>query len=147
MPPLSEKIEVHLTGKDLDRTDTAAEYMSALVRGMRINVRNLVLEMILTLLLMILSLIPVVNLVTAVLIIYVQCYYAGFGNMDYTLERYLNYDQTKKFVRKHKGTAAGNGFVFHLILMIPIAGMMLALPLSTIAATTETLARLKVPMK
>jgi CysZ protein len=143
MTPVSEKIEMHITGKSLDQTDTSAEYIAALVRGIRINSRNLILELLITLPLIILSIIPLINVVTGVLLIYVQSYYAGFGNMDYTLERYCNYSDTTKFVRNNKGTAVGNGFIFHLLLAIPIFGIILALPLSTIAATTETLKKLK----
>lgn len=143
MTPVSEKIEMHLTGKSLDQTDTTTEFMAALVRGIRINVRNLFLELLITIPLIILSIIPLLNLVTSVLLIYVQSYYAGFGNMDYTLERYCKYSETKTFVRNHKGIAVGNGLIFHLLLAIPVFGIMLALPLSTIAATTETLKKLK----
>lgn len=143
MTPLSEKIEIHITGKELDKTDTPKEFMVVLVRGIRINIRNLVMEILISLPLLILSLIPVINLVTAVLLIGVQAYYAGYGNMDYTLERYFNYNDTKKFLRKNRGIAIGNGFVFHLILLIPVVGMALALPLSTVAATTQTLQKLK----
>lgn len=142
MTPVSEKVEIHLTGKDLDKTDTPKEFIAALVRGIRINVRNLLMETLITLPLLILSLIPLINLVTAVLIIMVQSYYAGYGNMDYTLERYFNYSDTKKFVRQNRGTAIGNGFVFHLLLMIPVVGLMLALPLGTIAATVATVSKL-----
>jgi CysZ protein len=142
MTPVSEKIEMHITGKSLDQTDTSAEFMAALVRGIRINVRNLILELLITLPLMILSIIPLLNLVTGAALIYVQSYYAGFGNMDYTLERYCNYSETKTFVRNNKGVAVGNGVIFHLLLAIPVVGIMLALPLSTIAATTETIKKL-----
>ncbi len=143
MTPVSEKIEIHITGKSLDQTDTSAEFMAALVRGIRINVRNLFLELLITIPLIILSIIPLLNLVTSILLIYVQSYYAGFGNMDYTLERYRNYSETQIFVRNHKGIAVGNGLIFHLLLAIPVVGIMLALPLATIAATTETLNKLK----
>ena len=142
MTPVSEKIEMHITGKTLDQTDTPAEFTAALVRGIRINIRNLLLETLITLPLLILSIIPLLNLFAYVLLIYVQSYYAGFGNMDYTLERYLNYGDTAAFIRRNKGIAVGNGLIFHLLLTIPVAGMMLALPLGTIAATTETVARL-----
>ena len=37
----------------------------------------------------------------------------------------------------------GSGFIFHLLLAIPVVGIMLDLPLSTIAATTETIKKLK----
>jgi CysZ protein len=147
MTPLSEKVEMYITGKELDKTDTAKEYVAALVRGTRINVRNLVMETLITFPLLILSLIPLLNIFTAILIMYAQSYYAGYGNMDYTLERYLNYKDTKTFVRKNRGIAVGNGFVFHLILMVPLAGMILALPLATIAATSATLIRLNEPAK
>jgi CysZ protein len=142
MTPVSEKIEMHITGKPLDQTDTSAEFIAALVRGIRINLRNLILELLITLPLIMLSIIPLINLLTGVALIYVQSYYAGFGNMDYTLERYRNYSETKTFVRNNKGTAVGNGFIFHLLLAIPVVGIMLALPLSTIAATTETIKKL-----
>jgi len=143
MTPLSEKIEIHITGKELNKTDTPKEFMAALVRGIRINIRNLVMEILITLPLLILSLIPVLNLFTAVMLIAVQAYYAGYGNMDYTLERYFNYNETKKFLRENKGIAIGNGFVFHLILLIPVVGIALALPLSAVAATTQTIQKLK----
>ncbi len=143
MTPVSEKIEIHITGKSLDQTNTSAEFMAALVRGIRINTRNLLLELLITLPLIILSIIPLINLATGVILIYVQSYYAGFGNIDYTLERYCTYSETKKFVRNNKGIAVGNGLIFHLLLAIPVVGIMLALPLSTIAATTETLKKLK----
>jgi len=141
MTPLSEKIETHFTGKQF-KTESPAKFLASLVRGIRINVRNLLMEVSITLLLFICSIIPVINIFTSVLLLYVQCYFTGFGNMDYTLERYLNYADTKKFVRQHHGLAVGNGFVFHLFLMIPLVGMVLALPLSTIAATKVTVSKL-----
>ncbi|MBI3136232.1 MAG: EI24 domain-containing protein [Bacteroidetes bacterium] len=147
MAPLSERIEMHLNGNDSNQVNRQQHAVSVLLRGIRINVRNLVMETLITLPLVILSIIPVINIITTVLILYVQCYYAGYGNMDYTLERHLDYAATKKFVRQNRGIAVGNGFVFHLLLLIPLVGMMLALPLSTIAATTQTCARLSGPPK
>jgi len=70
----------------------------------------------------------------------VQSYYAGFGNMDYTLERHFKYSESVKFVRQNRGLAIGNGIVFMLVLLIPLVGIILVLPLSVTAASTETLA-------
>lgn len=142
MTPVSEKIEMHLTGKQIDPTDTAAEYIAALMRGIKINARNLLLELLITFPLIILGFIPLVNIVTAVMIFYVQAYYSGFGNMDYTLERHRSYKETIKFVRKNSGVAVGNGTIFILLLFIPVVGMCLALPLSTAAATVDTVKKL-----
>jgi len=69
----------------------------------------------------------------------VQSYYAGFGNMDYTLERHFKYSESIQFVRQNKGIAIGNGIVFMLMLLIPVVGIILVLPLSVTAASTETL--------
>lgn len=143
MTPISEKIEMHLTGRKLDPTDSAKEYIAALIRATRINFRNLILEILATIPLLIIGLIPVVNIVSGILIFYIQAYYSGFGNMDYTLERYKNYSGTVQFVRKNKGVAAGNGFIFNLLLFIPLIGICIALPLSTAAATIDTIKKLQ----
>lgn len=143
MSPVSEKVEVHLTGKEIDLSDTWPEFMELLVRGLKINIRNLFFELLYTLPLMLLSLIPVLNLFSTILIFYIQSYYAGFGNMDYTMERYFGYNDSIQFVRRHRGTAVGNGFLFSIMLFIPLIGIMLTLPISTVASTTETLKKLE----
>lgn len=145
MAPISEKIEYHLTGKEKEG-ESIRTFMSLLVRGIRINARNLFMELLITIPLLILNMIlffvPILNLVPTAAILYTQAFYAGFGNMDYTLERHRNYGDSLQFVRKNKGTAAGNGFVFILFLMIPLVGICLALPFSCAAATISTIDRL-----
>ncbi|MCG8574336.1 MAG: EI24 domain-containing protein [Flavobacteriales bacterium] len=143
MAPISEKIEIHLTGRALDKTDTPKEYMRVLIRGIRINVRNLLLELLITIPLLLMSFIPILNLVSTALLIYVQSYYAGFGNMDYTLERHRDVSGSVKFVSKHKGVAVGNGLIFTLMLAIPFIGICLALPFSAAAATIDTVGKLE----
>tara|TARA_B100000809_G_scaffold263877_2_gene318194 strand:+ start:504 stop:1262 length:759 start_codon:yes stop_codon:yes gene_type:complete len=139
MGPVSEKIEAHLTGKQIESNP----FMVLLIRGIRINIRNLFREVIFTLPLIILGFIPIVGLISTIFIFYIQCYYAGYGNMDYTLERYLSYKESTEFVKKNRGLAAGNGLLFILMLFIPILGITLTLPISTVAATIETLKRLE----
>lgn len=143
MSPVSEKVEVYLTGKEINLSDTWKEFFDLLMRGLKINIRNLFFELLFTLPLMILSFIPGLNLLTTVLIFYFQAYYAGFGNMDYTMERYFSYDESVQFVKRHKGTAVGNGFLFSLMLFIPLIGIMITLPISTVASTIETLKKLE----
>ena len=77
----------------------------------------------------------------------VQAYYAGFGNIDYTLERHFNYKDSISFVKQHRGFAIGNGIIFMLFLLIPIIGVILVLPLSVTAASTKTIELLKVENK
>ena len=137
MSPVSEKIEVHLTGnvRHNHRNTTFSEQLG---RGIRINGRNLFMELLLTIPILLLKFIPIVNIFSTILLFVVQAYYAGFGNMDYTLERHFKYKESLQFVRNHRGLAIGNGIVFMLFLLIPVIGVILVLPLSVTAATLKT---------
>lgn len=143
MTPVSEKVEAYITGKETPKTAGKSEFIKLLLRSLRLNLRNLIKELLFTLPLLILSFIPVIGLVATLLILFIQSYYTGFGNMDYTLERYLNYKESKAFVRKNKGIAVGNGLVFTLMLFIPLVGIMLTLPIATVASTVDTINRLE----
>ncbi len=138
MSPVSEKIEKHFYGdvKHLHRNTSNSQQ---LIRGLRLNVRNLAKELLITLPILLLKFIPVINIFSTLLLFLVQSYYAGFGNIDYTLERHFNYRKSVDFVSKNKGFAIGNGFVFMLCLLVPIVGIIIVLPLSVTAASTKTL--------
>lgn len=138
MSPVSEKIESHLTGNPIhSHRDTT--FTQQLLRGIRINVRNLLMELMLTIPILLISFIPVINIFSTILLFLMQAYYAGFGNMDYTLERHFQYKESVQFVRKHRGIAIGNGIIFMLFLLIPVIGVILVLPLSVTAASTKTI--------
>lgn len=142
MSPVSEKIETHLTGKSTHNyRDTS--FWQQLWRGIRLNGRNLVMELFLTIPILILKLIPLINIFSAVLLFLVQAYYAGFGNMDYTLERHFKYKKSIQFVRQHRGLAIGNGIIFMLFLLIPLIGWIFVLPLSVTAASLKTVEALQ----
>ena len=136
MSPVSEKIEKHFYGNvsHLHRNTTNTEQ---LIRGIRINIRNLFKELIITIPILLLKFIPIVNIFSTILLFLVQAYYAGFGNMDYTLERHLTYKESVQFVSRNKGYAIGNGIVFMLFLLIPIVGIIIVLPLSVTAASKK----------
>ena len=140
MSPVSEKIEQHLTGTKSHNNSTT--FTQQLVRGIRINIRNLAKELLFTILILIISLIPIVGIIATVLLFTMQAYYAGFGNIDYTLERHFTYKKSIHFVKNNKGLAIGNGIVFMLFLLIPIVGVILVLPLSVTAATTQTIKKI-----
>jgi len=137
MSPVSEKIEKYLYGTTHTHRNTSNT--SQLWRGVRINVRNLSLELLLTIPILLIGFIPIIGIASPFLLFLVQSYYAGFGNMDYTLERHFKYSESIEFVRKNRGLAIGNGIVFMLMLLIPVVGIILVLPLSVTAASTETL--------
>ncbi len=135
MTPVSEKIELFYTGKKT----SSPSFSNSLIRSIKINLRNFIKEILYVIPLFLLSLIPIIGLFFTILIFLVQAYYAGFGNMDYTLERHFNYNDSIKFVKKHKGIAIGNGIGFLLLLMIPFFGVLLVLPLSAVSASEQTI--------
>jgi len=138
---LSEKIERKLYGGD-SPTFSVSQALSDLVRGIRIAIRLIARELGITLVLILIGLIPIFSPVIPILIFVVQAYYAGFGNMDFTLERYHRVRGSVHFVRDHRGLAIGNGAVY-LFLYFTVIGFLLALPLATIAAATESLKHLR----
>ena len=87
------------------------------------------------------GLIPIFSLISAALIIMVQAYYAGFGNMDFTMERRFRLYESVRFVRRNRWFAIGNGLGFVLLLMTGF-GFLIALPFGVIGATVGTLDRL-----
>lgn len=139
---LSETIEKRMANPSHSVPFNLAKAWQDLVRGIRISLRNIIQELLYTFLLLLLGLIPIFSPFTAVLIFLVQAYYAGFGNMDYTLERYCNVRNSVHFVRRNRGFAIGNGTIFLLLLFTGI-GFLFALPLATAAATPAVLKKLE----
>ncbi|WP_165749807.1 EI24 domain-containing protein [Cellulophaga sp. Z1A5H] len=142
MSPVSEKIEAHLTGIE-SHEHQKTSFNEQLWRGIKLNIRNLGKELLYTVPLLLLKIIPVVNIFSAIALFLLQAYYAGFGSMDYTLERHFNYKDSIRFVRKNRGAAIGNGIIFMLFLFIPVIGIILVLPLSVTAASIKTVGIIK----
>ena len=137
MSSVSEKIEVHLRGTS-EVTTRNSTFMSQLWRGIRINGRNLAMELVITAPILLMKFIPIVNIFSTALLFLLQAYYAGFGNMDYTLERHLSYRKSIEFVRKNRAIAIGNGAGFLLLLLVPVIGVIMVLPFSVTAASVST---------
>jgi CysZ protein len=134
MSPVSEKIEAYFTGKPA-KNYVSTNFSKQLVRGVRIGLRNLSKELLYTIPILILKFIPIVNIFSTALLFLVQAYYAGFTNMDYTLERHFKYKESVAFIRQQRGLAIGNGIGFLLLLLIPVVGVILVLPLSVTSAS------------
>lgn len=133
---LSEKVELRIRAKPVEVPFTARRMFSDAVRGLRISVRNIIRELCYVLILMIAGLLGPVALISTVLIFLIQSYYAGFGNLDFALERHFGVQGSVAFVRAHKGIAIGNGIVY-MIMLTTIIGLFFAPALSTIAGTID----------
>lgn len=146
MSPLSERVEQHLRGDDSPVSFSLSRMLRETMHGLSIALRLIIRELTLTLLLLLLGfVIPLLAPIVPLLIFTVQSYYAGFGNLDYAMERHFRVRDSVRFIHRHRGLALGNGLVFMLLLLTGV-GILLAPPLATVAATVETVKRMKVDL-
>jgi CysZ protein len=133
---LSEKVEAGLTGSGGGPKMTLGQVASDAGRGLAIALRNLGREIVYTLLLLLLGLIPLFSPFTAVLIFLVQSFYAGFNNFDFYLERHHRVKGSISYARRNRALLTGNGAAFMLLLLTGV-GFLVAPTLGVIAATIE----------
>ena len=136
MGPISKKIEDDFTG--VTSQTQVSSPLTLVFRSIKISSRNLLRELLLSIPILILGLIPLIGFFSLFLLFLMQAYFAGFGNMDYTLERHFSYQKSIQFVKANKGIAIGNGLVFMLFLLIPFVGIILIIPFSVTSATIAT---------
>ncbi len=136
---LSERTEKIKTG--VDYPFSMRQLVKDVLRGVIIAVRNFSIEVILTLLMFILSFIPIIGWLAAIMLFFISAYFYGFSFMDYALERKkLNLRQSVQFMRENKGIVIANGFVFSLCLIIPFCGVSLSSFAAIISVVAGTLA-------
>lgn len=132
---MSDSIERQMNDDYVSPRFTIATLVSDLLRSLQINLRNLSKELLITIVLLLLSLIPGVAIVTTPLIFLVQAYYAGFGLLDYWMERHYRVSDSIGYVRAHRLDAVGLGAVYLGMLLIPFVGAVIAPVLGATAAT------------
>jgi CysZ protein len=140
---ISEVIEADLTG-NTSQPFSVGRLFNEIGRSLRINSRNIFKELFYTIILFFIGLFPIpgIGILTTLTIVGIQGYYMGFGNLDFLLERHLNYKDSVRFVKNNRMMATGNGLGFLLLFSIPVIGFILAPTLSVIGATVEGLERL-----
>ncbi|MBK9254928.1 MAG: EI24 domain-containing protein [Saprospiraceae bacterium] len=129
---VSEKAEKQYSGQ---LAGAGFSMMHSAGRSVRVNMRNMIREAVITVLLLIAGLIPVLNFVALPMVFLVQAYFTGFGIMDYYLERHFDFKGTIKIVYNQKWAAITLGSIFIILFAIPVLGIMIAPYLTTVAAT------------
>lgn len=130
---ISEKVEFALTGRAAPDTGFS-EFFQDILRALVLGVRNLFMELLLT---FVGWFIPLFG---TVFNYGVSACYAGFGMIDFTLERKrFTVSQSASFMRNHRGLCVGLGLGFQLISLIPIVGWFLAPSLGAVAGTIRVL--------
>ena len=102
MGPISKKIEDDFTG--VTSQTQVSSPLTLVFRSIKISSRNLLRELLLSIPILILGLIPLIGFFSLFLLFLMQAYFAGFGNMDYTLERHFSYQKSIQFVKENKVT-------------------------------------------
>ena len=136
MGPISKKIEDDFIG--VTSQVQVSSQLTLMFRSVKISSRNLFRELLFSIPILLLGLIPFIGFFSLIFLFLMQAYFAGFGNMDYTLERHFSYQKSIQFVKENKGIAIGNGLVFILFLLIPFVGIIFIIPFSVTSATIAT---------
>ncbi len=141
---LSEKVENILTGNEYPFH--FKQFIKDIYRGIKLATRNFMIEILFTILLFIISFIPVVGLFSNLMLFFISAYFYGFSFIDFSLERkQMKIKDSITFVKTNKGLAIGNGFIFSLTLLLPYFGVLISGFVSVISvvaatiSTTETL--------
>ena len=143
MTPLAQKVEEHMTGRYKKYSGfNGMQAVKDFFRGITIALRNIIRELIYIIPLFVIGLIPMFSIPCMILIFLIQAYYAGFGNLDYTLERHYSVRESARFVKKNRWLAIGNGTAFLLLIGTGV-GFLVAPPLAAVAGATETVKRLE----
>lgn len=119
---LSEKTERILTGNKYPFDPK--QFMNDVRRGIRIAIRNLIWQYFFFLLIFLVSFLGWKDPESApifYLIFVISFYYYGFSFLDYVNERRkLNIDESVLFVRQHRGLAISLGFIYSLMILVPV---------------------------
>lgn len=116
---LSEKTEAIIEGRN--HTLNWPELKKDAGRGVRLAIRNCLLQTGYLIALILLSLVPVIGWITPIIALFMECYYYGFSMLDYSFARNnFTRQQSIHFVSRHKGLAIGNGIFFYLMHVVII---------------------------
>lgn len=143
---LSERTEEILTGETYPfKWD---QFIRDITRGIGIAIRNFFIELGITIVLLLISFIPVVGLFTPFLLFAVSGYFYGYSFLDYNLERErVNAKMSLKLARKNAPFTASLGIPFALVLVIPYVGSILAGFAAIISAVAASMATHQVKQK
>ncbi|WP_320046696.1 EI24 domain-containing protein [uncultured Ilyobacter sp.] len=135
---ISERTERTLANRKFEFS--FKDNMRFIWRGIVISCKSFSKEMVGTLILLLMGMIPFLSLTVPFLIFLLQAYYIGFSFMDYTLERH-NYSSKESllFLRKNWVFSAFSGALFTIVFLIPLIGIFIAPLVSCVAVTLGTI--------
>ena len=136
---LSERTEAYLTGKEYPFS--WRQLFWEIFRGIGIALRNMLLQLFLSLLFFLCSFIPLVGLLAPLALFLTSAYFYGFSFVDYVIERKrYNVKQSVRYVNKNIGLVMGIGTVFAMSLMVPWVSIIVCCFVSLLSVMASTVA-------
>jgi CysZ protein len=137
---LSEKTAEIVTGEKIPFN--ILQFTRDVVRAVLITLRNMFLQLGLTIALMFLNIIPFIGTLAALLGNFIiSSYFYGFSFIDYSNERKkLSIKESVQFLRKNKGLSVGIGMVFSFCFYLPFLGGVIASFIAIVSTVAATLA-------
>lgn len=135
---LSERTERILTGEEYPFD--LHQFLKDILRGVLLAIRNALFQMIAAIALFFVSFVPLMGFVTPFVMFFVSSYFYGFSFLDYAIERRrLSVKDSVKYMRDNKGLVMGNGFVFSLLLLVPVCGVLLSAFAAVVSVVAGTI--------
>ena len=142
MAYFSEIVEEHVSGRRYPFK--VGIFIKNVVRGIIVVIRNFVVQMIITAVLLLVGMIPVVGIISPFAIFIVSAYFYGFSFIDYYNERqHRTMGESIRFVRKNKILTTAIGAVFGIFLFIPFVCSFIAGFVSIFSVAAATIAGLE----
>jgi len=123
---ISSKIQLINTG--LANTSCTSKYLINCSRGIKIALRNFLIEIILSTLIILISIVIAWLIPLApIAILLLESYFVGYSMADYRNEYHnISSRNSRKLINHYFGLVIGNGFLFNLFLLIPVLGALAA---------------------
>ena len=141
---LSEKADEKLTGNSYPFN--FIQLLKDIVRGISINLRNMLLEYFFIFICFIISVaFPPLFIVTTPFLLFLGWYYVGFSLLDYSCERHkYGVSKSIQFIKSNRGTACGIGFAYSLFMALPflpgsVIGIMFGPSIGVVGSTISFL--------
>jgi len=121
--------------KDIPFVLDMTSYKKLISRAVLLNLTNLLWQTVYLIPIVIFCSIPLIGWFTPIFTILMECYFFGYGMLDYGLAtEKKNKVASADYVANHKGLPIGNGLLFYMLHLVPILGWMFAPFYALIAA-------------
>ncbi|PVX51964.1 uncharacterized protein involved in cysteine biosynthesis [Balneicella halophila] len=143
---ISERIESLETGVDYPFSIKKA--LQDIWRGIKITVRNAVVQLLLSVVIFIIGFIPILGAFAPILLFVTSSFFYGASFMDFGMERhYPTIRESISFIRQHRVATFGVGALFALSLFLPLCNLFLAAFVAIWSVIAGTLVILKIQNK